>query len=72
MIILPFYSGLSNFSQFLLNDIFLFHPAFARLRLLIIKQSYFITFIRNNQAFFCKFSKKFLYKKICSSVFFNR
>ena len=46
--------------------------AFARLRLLIIKQSYFITFIRNNQAFFCKFTKKFLYKKICSSVFFNR
>ena len=46
--------------------------AFARLRLLIIKQSNFITFIRNNQAFFCKFSKKFLYKKICSSVFFNR
>ena len=46
--------------------------AFARLRLLIIKQSNFITFIRNNQAIFCKFSKKFLYKKICSSVFFNR
>ena len=32
MITLPFYSGLSNCSQFLLNDIFLFGPAFARLR----------------------------------------